>query len=81
MDGKLLFLALVIGILILAWVGAGVLWRAADMAEIVAPIDPYATRDLEVTARVAAPVASLCWRATMAVPSARVRWTWLSVPK
>ncbi|MCA9502178.1 MAG: hypothetical protein H6748_16455 [Spirochaetaceae bacterium] len=50
MDGKLLFLALVIGILILAWVGAGVLWRAADMAEIVAPIDPYATRDLEVTA-------------------------------
>lgn len=48
MDGKLIFLALVIGILILAWLGAGVLWRAADMAEIVAPIDPFATRELEV---------------------------------
>ena len=29
MDGKLIFLGLVIGVLILAWVGAGVLWRAA----------------------------------------------------
>jgi len=48
MDGKLFFLALVVGILILAWLGAGVLWRAADMAEIVAPIDPYTSRDLEV---------------------------------
>jgi len=38
MDGKLLFLGLVFVILILAWVGAGVLWRAAEMAEIVAPI-------------------------------------------
>ena len=37
MDGKLLFLGLVVGILILAWLGAGVLWRAAEMAEIVAP--------------------------------------------
>lgn len=39
MDGKLVFLGLVFSILILAWVGAGVLWRAAEMAEIVAPID------------------------------------------
>ncbi len=39
MDGRLLFLGLVIGILILAWVGAGVLWRAAEMAELVAPLD------------------------------------------
>lgn len=41
MDGKLYFLALVLGILILAWVGAGVLWRAAEMAEIVAPLDVF----------------------------------------
>lgn len=38
MDGKLFFLGLVFLILVLAWVGAGVLWRAAEMAEIVAPI-------------------------------------------
>lgn len=48
MDGKIYFLALVIGILILAWVGAGVLWRAAEMAEIVAPLDPYEFEDLSV---------------------------------
>ncbi len=48
MDGKLYFLALVIGILILAWVGAGVLWRAAEMAEIVAPLDPYEFEELGV---------------------------------
>ena len=48
MDGKIYFLALVIGILILAWVGAGVLWRAAEMAEIVAPLDPYEFEELSV---------------------------------
>lgn len=48
MDGKLYFLALVIGILILAWVGAGVLWRAAEMAEIVAPLDPQEFEELTV---------------------------------
>ena len=48
MDGKIYFLALVIGILILAWLGAGVLWRAAEMAEIVAPLDPREFEDLSV---------------------------------
>ena len=48
MDGKIYFLGLVIGILILAWLGAGVLWRAAEMAEIVAPLDPYEFEDLGV---------------------------------
>lgn len=50
MDGKLLFLGLIIGILILAWVGAGVLWRAAEMAEIVAPLDKRTATGLEVVA-------------------------------
>jgi hypothetical protein len=50
MDGKLLFLGLIIGILILAWVGAGVLWRAAEMAEIVAPLDRRTAAELEVVA-------------------------------
>jgi ribonuclease BN (tRNA processing enzyme) len=48
MDGKIYFLALVIGILILAWLGAGVLWRAAEMAEIVAPLDPREFEELSV---------------------------------
>jgi ribonuclease BN (tRNA processing enzyme) len=48
MDGKIIFLGLVVGILILAWVGAAVLWRAAEMSEIVAPIDQQAYRDLSV---------------------------------
>jgi ribonuclease BN (tRNA processing enzyme) len=48
MDGKIYFLALLIGILILAWVGAAVLWRAAEMAEIVAPLDPYEFEELSV---------------------------------
>jgi ribonuclease BN (tRNA processing enzyme) len=48
MDGKLIFLGLVIGILVLAWVGAGVLWHAAEMAEIVAPLDPYEVEELSV---------------------------------
>lgn len=48
MDGKLFFLALVVGILVVAWLGAGVLWRAAEMAEIVAPLDPYEFEDLSV---------------------------------
>jgi len=48
MDGKLLFLGLVVGILILAWLGAGVLWRAAEMAEIVAPIDTAEYDELSV---------------------------------
>lgn len=50
MDGRILFLGLVIGVLILAWVGAGVLWRAAEMAEIVAPLDPRSSSELEVVA-------------------------------
>lgn len=50
MDGKLLFLGMIIGILILAWVGAGVLWRAAEMAEIVAPLDRRTASELEVVA-------------------------------
>jgi ribonuclease Z len=40
MDGKLFFLGLVMAILGLAWVGAGVMWRAAEVGEIVAPIEP-----------------------------------------
>jgi ribonuclease BN (tRNA processing enzyme) len=48
MDGKLLFLAVCIGILVLAWLGAGVLWRAAEVAEIVAPIDRQEWRELTV---------------------------------
>jgi ribonuclease BN (tRNA processing enzyme) len=48
MDGKILFLGLLIGILILAWLGAGVLWRAAEMAEIVAPLDPQEYTELTV---------------------------------
>ena len=48
MDGRIYFLALVVGILILAWVGAAVLWRAAEMAEIVAPLDPYEFEELSV---------------------------------
>ena len=39
MDGKLFFMGIIVGILILAWVGAGVMWRAAEVGEIVAPID------------------------------------------
>ena len=48
MDGRLLFLAMVIGIMILAWVGAGVLWRAAEMAEIVAPLEEATYGELSV---------------------------------
>ena len=48
MDGKILFLGMVLGILVLAWVGAAVLWRAAEMSEIVAPIDPQAYQELSV---------------------------------
>lgn len=48
MDGKLYFLALIIGILILAWVGAFVLWHAAEMSEIVAPLDPQEFEELSV---------------------------------
>jgi ribonuclease BN (tRNA processing enzyme) len=48
MDGKLFFLGLVLAILVLAWVGAGVLWRAAEMAEIVAPLDQQAYEELNV---------------------------------
>lgn len=48
MDGKLYFLALIMGILILAWVGAYVLWHAAEMSEIVAPLDPHEFEELSV---------------------------------
>ena len=48
MDGRLAFLALVFSILILAWVGAGVLWRAAEVAELVAPLDPADYDELSV---------------------------------
>jgi len=48
MDGKLIFLAMLLGILVLAWLGAGVLWRAAEMSEIVAPIDRQAYEELTV---------------------------------
>lgn len=50
MDGRLTFLGLIAVILILAWVGAGVLWRAAEMAEIVAPLDKRTAVELEVVA-------------------------------
>lgn len=50
MDGRLMFLGLIFAILILAWVGAGVLWRAADVAEIVAPLDPKTSNELEIVA-------------------------------
>ena len=48
MDGKIFFLAMVLGILVLAWLGAGVLWRAAELSEIVAPIDQQAFEELNV---------------------------------
>eukprot|EP00919_Chromeraceae_sp_WS-2016_P040682 GHVR01097080.1.p1 GENE.GHVR01097080.1~~GHVR01097080.1.p1 ORF type:complete len:328 (+),score=44.79 GHVR01097080.1:40-1023(+) len=48
MDGKLFFLGLLLAILVLAWVGACGLWRAAEMAEIVAPIDEAAYEGLSV---------------------------------
>jgi ribonuclease BN (tRNA processing enzyme) len=48
MDGRIAFLAVIVGILILAWVGAAVLWRAAEMSEIVAPLDPVAYEELSV---------------------------------
>jgi ribonuclease BN (tRNA processing enzyme) len=48
MDGKLFFLGLVFAILVLAWVAAGVLWRAAEMAEIVAPLDLKGYQELNV---------------------------------
>lgn len=48
MDGKLIFLAVCIGILVLAWAGAGVLWRAAEVSEIVAPIEPRSWDTLTV---------------------------------
>lgn len=48
MDGRLAFLGLVFAILILAWVGAGVLWRAAEIAELVAPLDPADYDELSV---------------------------------
>jgi ribonuclease BN (tRNA processing enzyme) len=48
MDGKIFFLAMVFGILVLAWLGAGVLWRAAELSEIVAPIDRQAYEELNV---------------------------------
>ena len=48
MDGKILFLGMLVGILLLAWLGAGVLWRAAEMAEIVAPIDRQVYEELSV---------------------------------
>jgi len=49
MDGKLIFLAVCIGILGLAWAGAGVLWRAAEVSEIVAPIEPRSWKTLTIT--------------------------------
>lgn len=49
MDGKLIFIAVCIGILVLAWAGAGVLWRAAEVSEIVAPIEPRSWQTLTVT--------------------------------
>lgn len=48
MDGKLFFLGLVLAILVLAWLAAGVLWRAAEMSEIVAPIDLATYPELSV---------------------------------
>ena len=49
MDGKLIFIAVCIGILALAWAGAGVLWRAAEVSEIVAPIETRSWETLTVT--------------------------------
>jgi len=48
MDGKIIFLAMLLGILVLAWFGAAVLWRAAELSEIVAPIDRQAYEELSV---------------------------------
>ena len=48
MDGKLFFLGLLLAILVLAWLAAGVLWRAAEMSEIVAPIDQATYSELSV---------------------------------
>jgi ribonuclease BN (tRNA processing enzyme) len=48
MDGKIFFLGMCLAILALAWVGAGVLWRAAEISEIVAPIDPYYFEELSI---------------------------------
>lgn len=48
MDGKLFFLGLLLIILILAWIGAGVMWRAAEVGEIVAPIEPHYFGELSV---------------------------------
>ena len=48
MDGKIIFLGMILGILLLAWLGAGVLWRAAEMSEIVAPIEQQAFESLTV---------------------------------
>ena len=48
MDGKLFFLGLLLAILALAWVGAGVMWRAAEVGEIVAPIDAQRFKELSV---------------------------------
>ncbi len=48
MDGKLYFLAMVVGILVLAWAGAFVLWHAAEMAEIVAPLEIQEYEELSV---------------------------------
>ncbi len=50
MDGRLFFLAMVVGVLVLAWIGAGVLWRAAEMAEIVAPLEEAVYDELSVVA-------------------------------
>lgn len=48
MDGKLIFIAACLIMLVLAWLGAGVLWRAAEVSEIVAPIDARAWEELTV---------------------------------
>ncbi len=47
-GGKLLFLGLCLGILVLAWLAAGVLWRAAELGEIVGPQEPVAYDELTV---------------------------------
>jgi ribonuclease BN (tRNA processing enzyme) len=48
MDGKIFFLGLLLAILALAWVGAGVMWRAAEVGEIVGPIEPAHFTELTV---------------------------------
>lgn len=48
MDGKLLFLGMLLFILLLAWVGAGVMWRAAEVGEIVAPIEAQIFDELSI---------------------------------